>query len=181
MLATRPTLTGSLQFANAIGIVVVAVLAARATPAVPIATRTVTGRRTRSNASERRPSYWPVAAKRLSMTAFWPSANPCSLNPLRKLANCFAFNSGDPIPRTPITGIVGCCARAAIGHAGATAEQRDELTPFHSITSSVRASSDTGISRPSAAAVFRLMINSNLVANCTGSSAGFSPLRIRST
>ena len=46
-----------------------------------------------------------------------------------------------------------------------TAEQRDELAPLHSITSSVRASSDTGISRPSAAAVLRLMTNSNLVAN----------------
>jgi hypothetical protein len=51
----------------------------------------------------------------------------------------------------------------------------------YSITSSVRASRDTGISRPSAAAALRLMTNSNLVANCTGSSAGFSPLRIRST
>jgi hypothetical protein len=32
----------------------------------------------------------------------------------------------------PITGIAGCCARAA--------EQRDELAPSHSITSSARAS-----------------------------------------
>jgi hypothetical protein len=32
----------------------------------------------------------------------------------------------------PITGIVGCCARAAIGQAvAATPEQRDEIAPPH--------------------------------------------------
>ena len=45
------------------------------------------------------------------------------------------------------------------------AEQRDEIATFdHSITSSARASSVGGTSMPSALAVFRLMINSNLVA-----------------
>jgi hypothetical protein len=39
----------------------------------------------------------------------------------------------------PITGIACCCARAASGHAR-TAEQRDEFSPVHSITSSARAS-----------------------------------------
>jgi hypothetical protein len=29
--------------------------------------------------------------------------------------------------RNPITGIVGCCARAANGHAAALPKQRDEL------------------------------------------------------
>src|SRR5262249_53051453 len=65
------------------------------------------------------------------------------------------------------------------------AEQRDELATFqlrdHSITSSVRASSWTGGSRPSALAVFRLITSSNFVANWTGKSPGFSPLRMRST
>src|SRR5262249_38733531 len=60
-------------------------------------------------------------------------------------------------------------------------EQRDELAPLHSITSSVRASSDMGGSSPSALAVLRLMTSSNLVACWTGRSPGFSPLRIRST
>src|SRR5262245_32307784 len=47
------------------------------------------------------------------------------------------------------------------------AEQRDELAaPNHSITSSARASSVSGISRPSAFAVIRLMTSSNLV-DCT--------------
>ena len=39
----------------------------------------------------------------------------------------------------------------------AAAEQGDELAPFHSITSSARASSVAGTSRPSAFAVLRLI------------------------
>ena len=51
----------------------------------------------------------------------------------------------------PITGIAGCCAYAASGHARCrAAEQRDELAPLHSITSSARASSVGGMVRPSA-------------------------------
>src|SRR5262249_60512426 len=55
------------------------------------------------------------------------------------------------------------------------------LPPRHSITSSARASSVGGTSRPSALAVFRLITNSNLVGAWTGSSAGFAPLKILST
>src|SRR5262249_7133359 len=62
------------------------------------------------------------------------------------------------------------------------AEQRDDLAPpDHSITSSARASSVGGTSRPSAFAVLRLMTSSYLVGACTGRSPGFSPLRMRST
>src|SRR5215470_15697745 len=61
------------------------------------------------------------------------------------------------------------------------AEERDELAPFHSITSSARASNEAGTSRPSAFAVLRLITSSYLVGACTGRSAGFSPLRMRST
>src|SRR5258708_3912498 len=60
-----------------------------------------------------------------------------------------------------------------------TAEQRDELAPPHSITSSARNSGEVGTTRPSALAVLRLMISSIFVTCCTGRSAGFSPLRIR--
>src|SRR5262249_47711078 len=60
-------------------------------------------------------------------------------------------------------------------------EQRDECAPPHSITSSARASSVGGTSRPSVLAVLRLTTNSYLVGACTGRSAGFSPLRMRST
>src|SRR5262249_30562301 len=62
-----------------------------------------------------------------------------------------------------------------------TAEQLDELAPPHSMTSSVRARSESGTVRPSALAVFRLITNSYFVGACTGRSAGFSPLRMRST
>src|SRR6516162_7883481 len=62
-----------------------------------------------------------------------------------------------------------------------TTEQRDERAPFHSITSSARASSVGGKSRPSALAVFKLTTSSYFVGACTGRSAGFSPLRMRST
>src|SRR5689334_19998272 len=68
-----------------------------------------------------------------------------------------------------------------------TAEQRrqsspgcngHERAPPHSMTSSARARIDGGTVRPSALAVFRLIINSNLVGCWTGRSAGLAPLRI---
>src|SRR5262249_34051291 len=57
------------------------------------------------------------------------------------------------------------------------ADERDESAPLHSITSSARASSLSGTSRPSALAVLRLSTRSNLVDCMTGRSAGRSPLR----
>jgi hypothetical protein len=51
----------------------------------------------------------------------------------------------------------------------------------YSITSSARASSVGGTSRPSAFAALRLITSSYLVGFCTAKSAGFSPLRMRST
>jgi hypothetical protein len=62
---------------------------------------------------------------------------------------------------------------------GGAAEQRDELPPFHSITSSASASSVGGMSMASALAVKRLMTISNFVGCATGRLAGFSPLRMR--
>src|SRR5262249_42937102 len=62
-----------------------------------------------------------------------------------------------------------------------TAEQCHERAAPHSITSSARASTLGGISRPSILAVFRLMTSPYLVGACTGRSAAFSPLRMRST
>src|SRR5262245_51395481 len=51
----------------------------------------------------------------------------------------------------------------------------------YSMTSSARASSDGGISRPSALAVLRLTTSSYLVGACTGKSLAFVPRRMRST
>src|SRR6516225_4375681 len=65
---------------------------------------------------------------------------------------------------------------------GRDAEQRDERAPAaHSITSSARPSSVSGIVRPSAVAVIRLMTRSNLIGCSTGKLAGFAPRRILST
>jgi hypothetical protein len=61
------------------------------------------------------------------------------------------------------------------------AEQRDELAPFHSITSSARASTLSGKARPSVLAVWTLIVSSYLIGCCTGNSVTFAPLRIRST
>ena len=58
------------------------------------------------------------------------------------------------------------------------AEERDELAPPHSITSSAVICMIIGTVRPSVFAVLRLSTNSNLVDCITGRSAGFSPLRI---
>jgi hypothetical protein len=52
--------------------------------------------------------------------------------------------------------------------------------PPYSMTSSARASSVGGTSRPSALAVFRLITSSYLVGAWTGSWLGFSPFRMRS-
>jgi len=50
---------------------------------------------------------------------------------------------------------------------------------LYSITSSVRPRSGSGILRPNALAVFRLITRSNLVDCITGRSLDLSPLRIR--
>ena len=51
----------------------------------------------------------------------------------------------------------------------------------HSITSSARARSQSGTVRPSAVAVFRLTEKRKRVGCSNGKSAGFAPLRMRST
>src|SRR5262249_42997054 len=61
------------------------------------------------------------------------------------------------------------------------AEQRDEIASLHSMTSSARASRVAGRVRPRSFAILRLSTNSNLTGAWTGSSPGFSPLRMRST
>ena len=59
------------------------------------------------------------------------------------------------------------------------ADERDELAPVHSITSSARASSMGGTSIPSIRAVSALMTSSNFDDCMTGRSAGLAPWRMR--
>src|SRR5262249_6803473 len=61
------------------------------------------------------------------------------------------------------------------------AEQRYELAPLHSITSSARPSSGSGTVSPSALAVLRLMTSVYLSGCWIGGSPGLAPLRMRST
>src|SRR5262249_20307411 len=67
------------------------------------------------------------------------------------------------------------CERPRRRHA---AEQRDELAPHHSITSSASESRFSEFLTPRGFAVLRLITVSNLVGWSTGRSAGFAPLRI---
>src|SRR5262250_616939 len=60
------------------------------------------------------------------------------------------------------------------------AKEREEVAASdHSITSSARASTVSGTSRPIALAVLRLIMSSNLVGCSIGSSEGLAPFRIR--
>ena len=71
------------------------------------------------------------------------------------------------------------CARSERPRGCSAAEQCNERAPFHSITSSARASSDGGTVRPSVLAVWALMTGSNFDVCTTGRSAGLAPLRMR--
>ena len=96
----------------------------------------------------------------------------------------FPFRSLDDPPRAPVARDRGSFTPAASSwrSSGASAaEQRDEVATPHSITSSARAISVGGTSRPSAFAVLRLMTNSNLVGCSIGNSEAFAPLRILTT
>src|SRR5262249_3022774 len=62
-----------------------------------------------------------------------------------------------------------------------TCSKRRARMRSYSITSSARARTGGGMSRPSVLAVFRLMTSLYLVGACTGRPPGFSPLRMRST
>ena len=101
-----------------------------------------------------------------------PSTSPCDV----RLG--LVKNGSRGLPRdvcfAPVSGhrqAVSVCPFRAINGSG----------QLYSITSSALASRDGGTVRPSALAVFRLMVKSNFVGCTTGSSAGVSPFRIRPT
>jgi hypothetical protein len=111
---TSPALTGSLPVVNTIGIVAVACLAANAISTGPVVAITATWRRTRSATREGNLSYW-LFAHRYSIRTSRPSTKPASLSPLRNAVARSVLVA--PSLRNPITGMAGCCARAASGHA----------------------------------------------------------------
>ena len=73
----------------------------------------------------------------------------------------------------------GAPTRQLAGRSVPVHQLRGLGAPAHSMTLSARSSSAAGSVRPSAFAVLRLMIISNLVGCSTGRSAGFAPLRMR--
>ena len=79
----------------------------------------------------------------------------------------------------PLTRLAGSNGRGEVGWKAVVYEHQSGRSGAngYSITSSARASRTGGISRPSAFAVLRLMINSNLVDCMTGRSAGWYPSR----
>jgi len=82
----------------------------------------------------------------------------------------------------PLTKHISACEiQKAQPTANFTSQPTALLSGPHSITSSARASRLSGTVRPSAFAVLRLITNSYFVGACTGRSAGFSPLKMRST
>ena len=173
-LDTSPVSTGFPATAITIGIVVVACLAAKAA-GVPWVTMTATLRRTRSAASAGRRSYLP-SAQRYSTAMALDIAVVAKPKPpglyLGRISNRVRTTEKSDHRHCRIL-----CARRERPCCRAT-DYRDELAPPHSITSSAMESTLSGMVRPSALAVVRLMTNSNLVVCSTGRSAGLAPFRI---
>jgi hypothetical protein len=87
-------------------------------------------------------------------------------------------------PIREATEIARRCKYIAMGTTGdqsRCSNVRETKLWVYSITSSARASRLGATSRPSDLAVLRLITSSYLLGCCTGKSAGFSPLRMRST
>ena len=84
-LATMPNATGSSLTPKTIGIVAVADLAAIEAGVLPGVAITATRRRIRSASTAGKCSKWP-SSQWYSITTFWPSTYPASLNPTRNAA-----------------------------------------------------------------------------------------------
>src|SRR5262249_50841228 len=69
------------------------------------------------------------SAQRYSMVTFWTSTKPASLRPSRNAATTDTLSLANLLLRNPITGIAGCCACAASGHAAARAAECSQQFP----------------------------------------------------
>ena len=102
-----------------------------------------------------------------------------TMSALHPIATAKADFRASHVRFTPESGHVRCTSSYLLW-ANSGLMHRSKM-PCYSTTSSARPISVFGTVRPSVFAVLRLMISSYLVGACTGRSAGFSPLRIRST
>jgi hypothetical protein len=96
----------------------VAALAASAPAVLAGAAITATRRWIRSATNSGIRSSRPPA-QRNSIAMLRPSTYPVSLKPLRNASRFLTLACAERDARNPITGIAGCCARAASGHAAA--------------------------------------------------------------
>src|SRR5262249_55714189 len=146
------------------------------------ATMTSVLRRTRSAARSGNRSAFPLEGFH-SMTRFCPSTYPNSRNCWRKGAQRerrLGTLAGESTYPPDLCALLRL-ARARSSQDAPT-DDGDERSPVHHwMTSSARPSTDCGIVRPSAFAVFRLITNSNLVGCSMGRSAGLAPRRILAT
>ena len=179
-LATRPAPTGSPATANTIGMTDVACFAA------------ITGRGAISDDdidleldelcrdlgkaldASLRPAVFDRNVTTLDPAEF--------TQPPHKCGSPMTLSRSGRGPKNPMIGIfAGCCARAASGHAAAPPSSVMNSRRFTRSPRRRGRAPSAGTSRPSALAVLRLITSSYLVGACTGRSAGFSPLRMRST
>jgi len=133
------------------------------------------------------PPAWPLALLPLGLYALWWIAKPrrglrsvragdAGRVVARSLTRLHRHNGHDGVRERRAVSAMGWCENVqASGETTNTcrpaAEQRDELAPLHSITSSARSRIEVGSSMPIALAVLVLMTSSNLVGNSTGRSA----------
>jgi hypothetical protein len=115
MLDTSPAATGSTPVTKMMGMLAVASSAACAASILP--TIDATFKVTSSAASFGNRSVWPFAQRVSIITLSF--VYPDSRRPWRTAATSCPDSSARVGLRNPITGLVGCCARAVSGHAAA--------------------------------------------------------------
>src|SRR5262249_484225 len=123
-VATRPIEAGGeanldrvAPVTKTIGTVVVAALAASAEGVLPTITATCRRRRSATRSGNRSVL---CSNERCSIATLCPSTKPASFSPSRNaVTRSLGTSVSDPLRRNPTTGIAGCWARAASGHAAA--------------------------------------------------------------
>ena len=175
-----PAPTGSMAWAKTIGTVRLA--RCRAWYVAPTPAKTTSEPSATSSSAYGRSRARSPAAQRYSIRALRPTAQPASCSPCRNAARRICdsgFVRTGPHEHADPPHALALLRVARERPRRRARKSRDELAPSHSITSSARASSFAGTSRPSALAVLRLITISNFVGCITGSSLGFSAFRIR--
>ena len=166
---------------NTIGNVGVAATAGRTAGAPPTATMTATFRRTKFGRNRRQSIVLTVRPVEIDGDVLaLEEAN--FFQAIAERGNEMAHGAAEPLHMNPITGIAGCCARAASGHlAAAPPSSVMNSRRHHSITSSARASTVAGRVTPIPSAVRLFMTSLKAVGCSIGSSPGGVPCRILST